>query len=222
MNKGHFREQPCGPGGRQRKTIYVQPRDATSDPRVEDALSEQRTALRVACKRLKQEADAMLAELDSGDVISGTLAHKVLTGASELAVVLPSADAARRAIVQIDGIQRLATRREADAALSHYLTNEIAVDAEREVTLTDNGETGDAKVSLRCAPATRGAGGWLYYLTTNGDPVLLTEEDGVEWIETSGLTEEQIREAIDDSPADAESKDWALDTVGGAIEKGKV
>ena len=98
---------------------------------------------------------------------------------------------------------------------THYLTNEIAVDPAREVKLNDNGKTGDARVTMCCAPAVLGASGWLFYLETNGDPVLLTDdaEEVAAWIETSGLTMSQIMREIDASPADLESKRWAAGMV---------
>jgi len=106
----------------------------------------------------------------------------------------------------------------------YYLTNEIAVDSEEAVELLDNGEVGDQRVVLFCAPDADD-NGWLYYLDTNGDPVLLTEDDtaytsGPEaWLECLGLKTDVVARAIAESPADEVSTEWALETIGVDADK---
>lgn len=101
----------------------------------------------------------------------------------------------------------------------YNLTNEIAVDKNEEAELIDNGEVGDRRVTLYCAPDADD-NGWLFYLGTNGDPVLLTETDtpytsGPEaWLECLGLDVDVIAQAIAGSPADEMSTEWALETIG--------
>ena len=99
------------------------------------------------------------------------------------------------------------------------LTNEIAVDCSQAAELLDNGETGDARVVLFCAP-NADDNEWLFYLVTNGDPVLLTETDTAytsgpaAWLETLGLDVDTVARAIAGSPADEISTEWALATIG--------
>jgi len=100
----------------------------------------------------------------------------------------------------------------------YYLTNEIAVDVGQAEELMTNGETGDAKIALHCAPDADD-NQWLFYLETNGDPVLLCELGTApyspeEWIETLGVDLHAVAQAIAESPADEESTWWALETIG--------
>ena len=57
-----------------------------------------------------------------------------------------------------------------------WIHNEIAVDADTVETLTSNGKSGDAKVTL-CRGERVDGKGPEYWLGTNGDPMVITLEE---------------------------------------------
>lgn len=103
--------------------------------------------------------------------------------------------------------------------MSYYLTNHVAVDEDRAIEILSSLEDGDQKVSLWTAPALTGATGWLFYLRTNGDPVMLTEHETdytpspIDWLDTLGCAVTSVVLAIEESPADLRSRQWAIDVV---------
>ena len=103
--------------------------------------------------------------------------------------------------------------------MSYYLTNYIAVDETEAVELLSNGRDGDQRVSLWTAPALTGATGWLFYLRTNGDPVLLTRYETaytpspIDWLDTLGCAVTSVVLAIEESPANLRSRQGAIDVV---------
>jgi len=66
-----------------------------------------------------------------------------------------------------------------------YITKNIAIDTDMTREIYDNGETGDKKITL-CQGFTEG-GECHYYLETNGDPVLITDENEYDCAMTLGL-----------------------------------
>jgi len=103
--------------------------------------------------------------------------------------------------------------------VSYYVTNDISVDEDRATEILSNMRDGDQRVSLWTAPALTGARGWLFYLRTNGNPVLLTEYETaytpspIDWLDTLGCAVTSVVLAIEESPADLRSRQWAIDVV---------
>lgn len=78
------------------------------------------------------------------------------------------------------------TQKQKDNPMSiKYITNRIAIDTDMTREIYDNGESGDQKVTL-CQGFTE-EGECHYYLETNGDPVLVTEDNEYECAMDLGL-----------------------------------
>lgn len=95
-----------------------------------------------------------------------------------------------------------------------HIDNDYAVKAEEVAELCDNGKTGDAKVVLCCGPRTDD-NEWLFFLATNGDDVLLTDdaEGTAAWIKASGQDVDELIYAVKSSPADEISTNWAVEQL---------
>ena len=68
-----------------------------------------------------------------------------------------------------------------EAIETHAITNDTFIISVFARCLMTNGEQADQRITLECAPTTKGE--IAYYLTTNGDPVpvALQNENGIHW-----------------------------------------
>jgi hypothetical protein len=92
-----------------------------------------------------------------------------------------------------------------------------AVNPLTERQLADNGMAGDKRVTLCAAEsADQDDAETLYYMRTNGNPVMLSDDirDAWDFVASSGLPVTQLARAIHaDASAYAESRAWALDQL---------
>jgi hypothetical protein len=119
-------------------------------------------------------------------------------------------------------VSRLAEEQDpADEEVVHR--DGISIDPSSEVELSENREYAAAHKRICCARRVdEPDGGWVYYIRANSDPLVLVEGDGSltpsEWIECCDwLVVEQIIGEIERSPADQDSKDFAVTLIRDAV-----
>jgi hypothetical protein len=77
----------------------------------------------------------------------------------------------------------------------YYIANNCCVDHDTQIEIINNGEIGDAKVTL-CTAKDFCGDDWYYYLNTNGDPVFWCDDAGVS-ADILDTLEQPIRAVVD-------------------------
>lgn len=95
----------------------------------------------------------------------------------------------------------------------------VEIDPSTEVELDDNREMASERLALCCAKFAQPDQGWCFYVQTCGGANVLCEEGNAynpspsEWLDGIWLAPEQVVALIESSPADRDSKDWAIGVI---------
>jgi uncharacterized protein YlzI (FlbEa/FlbD family) len=101
---------------------------------------------------------------------------------------------------------------------SFYITNKIAVNPDTQIKLLTNGKSGDDKVTLCVADGIGADDEAFFYLQTNGDPILFTDDidDQIDFLDLLECSAEDIIEKVKEyqpNRISLSSCDWFIDQL---------